>query len=632
MKKVLSLFVLTLLIFTSCKEDKKEEVIELLNLGDFSFSESILTPNKAITITYKGDKPVDEESNYYYMVNSKAYPVDLNFSNNEAKIIIPDTAQAVAFNFKVDGKFLNNNNQGYLLPVHKNATETVVGNKAALANYAIGYGSEYDVKMSKDSAFSVIKDAITKHPELKEAWNTAFLRLALQNDKKSGEKLITDEIAALSSKPNLSEDDYSDIIRFYRMLRNKEATDSVSTLALEKFPNGKIAKNDFVNTFFDEKDLTKQETIYKDLKAKFKDLGNVENYILSTLARGHNAKGDKEQVMLYADKITDKSTKAGLFNSIAWPLAEKGENLDYAAELSKQSLDIMESSKNDLNNKPDYYTERQYKNSLDNSYGMYADTYALILFKEGKIKDAINYQKQAVDRDPSGEITDRYLQFLVADNQNELVLKTAEDYIKDNKAGAKAKDYFKQAYAKLNPKAKDVEEKLAAAEKVGYNKYKDEIKKGLIDEEAPQFTLKNLEGKEVSLASLKGKVTVLDFWATWCGPCKASFPAMQDVVTKYKDSDKVELLFIDTFERGATREKVVSDFIKKNKYTFNVLLDKEIKDSNGFEVAEKYDVSGIPTKVIIGPDGRMKYKSVGYSGSPSKVVKEIDIIVDVLMK
>ena len=92
---------------------------------------------------------------------------------------------------------------------------------------------------------------------------------------------------------------------------------------------------------------------------------------------------------------------------------------------------------------------------------------------------------------------------------------------------------------------------------------------------APDFSLKNMYGETVTLSQLKNKVVVIDFWATWCVPCKASFPTMQQLVTKYKDDKDVVFLFIDTWE-GAEPQKnqeTVKKYIADNKYSFEVLFD-----------------------------------------------------------
>jgi len=68
---------------------------------------------------------------------------------------------------------------------------------------------------------------------------------------------------------------------------------------------------------------------------------------------------------------------------------------------------------------------------------------------------------------------------------------------------------------------------------------------------APDFRLKDMSGKDVTLSSLKGKVVVLDFWATWCVPCHENFPAVQKVVDHYKNDQNVVFLFIDTREKSA---------------------------------------------------------------------------------
>jgi len=117
---------------------------------------------------------------------------------------------------------------------------------------------------------------------------------------------------------------------------------------------------------------------------------------------------------------------------------------------------------------------------------------------------------------------------------------------------------------------------------------------------APDFKLMGLDGKEVSLASLKGKVVLLDFWATWCGPCKAAMPTMQKLHDEYA-SKGVVILGVNTWEQKADAAK---DYMASKKFTYGCLL-------KGDDLATAYGISGIPTLVIIGKDGTIVEIEVG---------------------
>ena len=76
----------------------------------------------------------------------------------------------------------------------------------------------------------------------------------------------------------------------------------------------------------------------------------------------------------------------------------------------------------------------------------------------------------------------------------------------------------------------------------------------------------------------------------------------------------------------------MSNFIKKNDYPFHVLIDPEKEDNTGYKTAEAFGISGIPTKIILGPDGKIKFKAVGYSGNNEKLVKELGYMIEMSQK
>ncbi|GIW08433.1 MAG: hypothetical protein KatS3mg060_3238 [Dehalococcoidia bacterium] len=109
---------------------------------------------------------------------------------------------------------------------------------------------------------------------------------------------------------------------------------------------------------------------------------------------------------------------------------------------------------------------------------------------------------------------------------------------------------------------------------------------------APEFSLPTLDGRTVSLASLKGKPVLLNFWATWCAPCREEMPLIQRAAARYASSG-LTVLAIDVQEG----EALVQPFVDEFGLTFPVLLDK-----NG-EVVSRYRVRGIPTTVFIDRGG-----------------------------
>ena len=117
---------------------------------------------------------------------------------------------------------------------------------------------------------------------------------------------------------------------------------------------------------------------------------------------------------------------------------------------------------------------------------------------------------------------------------------------------------------------------------------------------AQNFILKSLEGNEVSLEDYRGKIVLLNFWATWCLPCRTEMPSMEKLYNEFKDKD-FTILAID-MQEDADSVKV---FREKYKLNFPILLD-----SDG-SVGQFYDVIGIPTTYLVDREGNIIGGAIG---------------------
>lgn len=111
----------------------------------------------------------------------------------------------------------------------------------------------------------------------------------------------------------------------------------------------------------------------------------------------------------------------------------------------------------------------------------------------------------------------------------------------------------------------------------------------------PDFTIENLEGKQVKLSDFNGKPVIINFWATWCGFCVEEMPLFQSYYEEY--GDKIEFMMINATDGNKETEDKVTSFISEEGYTFPVYLDKNIK------LISELGISSFPTTVIIDKDG-----------------------------
>jgi peroxiredoxin/outer membrane lipoprotein-sorting protein len=151
---------------------------------------------------------------------------------------------------------------------------------------------------------------------------------------------------------------------------------------------------------------------------------------------------------------------------------------------------------------------------------------------------------------------------------------------------AKMNETIPEAFFTFTPPA-DAKEKIEKAPA------EEPASTSLVGSPAAEFTLKDLNGKPVKSSSLRGKVVVLDFWASWCGPCRETMPEVEKLHRDFKDKG-LAVFGVNDEEAAEARE-----FVQKNGYTFPTLLDE------GSALSDQYGVTAIPQALIIDRDGKV---------------------------
>jgi peroxiredoxin len=135
------------------------------------------------------------------------------------------------------------------------------------------------------------------------------------------------------------------------------------------------------------------------------------------------------------------------------------------------------------------------------------------------------------------------------------------------------------------------------------------------DTMASEFSLKDMSGKTVRLSDYKGKVVLLEFWATWCPPCRASVPGLEKLHKAYKDKGLV-LLAVSMDEGGLDE---VRSYIKESGITYTVLKGTD-------DVAVQYQVRSIPLILVLNKEGKIAKRYMGF-GSDEDLEKDIMAIL-----
>lgn len=415
-----------------------------------------------------------------------------------------------------------------------------------------------------------------------------------------------------------NEKDVQLLVNYYNAKNNAEKSKEVQELELKHFPNGQAALNRMLDSLYNGRDPQQNEATYKSAVRRFGD--NPEFNRRMDAAKYFTAitflgKSKPDKVWEYLNMIQDPVYKPKAFSYAA--------RESIAAHDSVLGLSLIRKTFAALKG-----------DTTDPGYDEYCRIYSELLYKNKQYKEGFPYAKRVYYKHSKttsvafSNLEDTYLHYLVALKKYKEAYPLMEVHILDESADQQIKDHYKAAYIAEYGSEKGYSDTLAVLNKAQIEGSEENLKMKMVNTPAHDFELKDVDGKTVRLSDFKGKVVILDFWATWCSPCKRSFPAMQMAQNKYKNDPNVKFLFIHTWERDDNATAEAKAYVQDNHYNFEVLMDLKNPATGKNDVVSSYGVTGIPAKFIIDPKGNIRFQLSGFNGSNEQTVNEVSSMIE----
>lgn len=298
---------------------------------------------------------------------------------------------------------------------------------------------------------------------------------------------------------------------------------------------------------------------------------------------------------------------AEIMNNLSYEWAKQGINLDKAEAYSQKAAEA--AGKKASGAKPSGMSRERWERLIKSEHGNYLDTYGWVLYQKGNYDGALKELKKAFEL--ADEPTIQYHLGMALyktgdiDGAIENLILSLSGRVEDP---AKAKSDLEMIYKEKNKTLKGLNVLLqqAVEKSLARQQAEDEADAAkVVGKSAPDFTLTDLNDQSYKLSQFRDKVVILDFWATWCGPCKLAMPLVNKVYLEYKDQG---LVVLGINLEGRDKNQLVKQFIEKSGHQFVILQGGMM----GIGLDQVYDVTGIPTTFVIDKQGIIRYRHIGY--------------------
>ena len=597
----------------------------------FSYQPSYPQASQEISVTYNAAGTSLEDANEIQLL---AYC----FSENTAEVVeVPmkksgalwrssfsfnDTTLSVYIVFSANGLIDDNEKTGYLISIFDKNQNPVRGGLASQAIISV-HGSSYPFEFWNDpvQAKEYLEMEFEHHPEQKQ--NPDIQRLywytLRQLDKESAIPLIKPQLDMLDRKEDKSIKEVQLLAEWYGRVGEKEKSQKYQTTLATIVPDEIQIENRRYQECMEVSSIDKQYQLTTTFLREFPNSYKLERLHRSMLS-AFNRTGRLEDAENYFNTFVENPS-AQFLSSIARDMFKKDILPEKALSFAEHAV---EKTRHEIlaEEKDGYFSRQQWQKRQDKKLMRALLIYGDGLIKYGMKEKAIPIFEEAIKLDSwrDRKIAERYCQLLYDTGRYELAAVEVRKQLEYQPLNEELQTLLKKVLREQNQNEDGIESFLADAREQYRTELIKEIQSKLFTKTAPSFTLKDLGGNAVSLAEYKGKIVVLDFWATWCTWCIKGFPGMQKAVDKY---DNVKFLFINTWEDTDVTDDRVQKFIETRNYSFHILRDRD------GSVSRDFIVSGLPTKIIIDPKGNIRFRKVGFNND-SELLEELDLIIEML--